>query len=177
MNDVISLRYGRKELVESYTDLSVPAFIEHKYSAKDNFKSLRWMIDRKVDLRDFRLKVDGVCDRGRVLQRILLMSEKAEIATYFLTKCEVKNTEVTDKKVTDKFGNDSSTLIMASGLGYTDVVRALLNRGANVDHANAIGDTVLLGASEKGHLDTVLLLVDREAAVDHANNDGGTALI
>ena len=98
LNDVISLRYGRKELVESYTDLSVPAFIEHKYSAKDNFKSLRWMIDRKVDLRDFRLKVDGVCDRGRVLQRILLMSEKAEIATYFLTKCKVKNTEVTDKK-------------------------------------------------------------------------------
>lgn len=46
LNDVISLRYGRKELVESYTDLSVPAFIEHKYSAKDNFKSLRWIAER-----------------------------------------------------------------------------------------------------------------------------------
>lgn len=61
-------------------------------------------------------------------------------------------------------------LIWASGNGYLELVRLLLERGADV---HAYNDLALRWASRMGHLDIVKLLLERGANV-HAN--GGSAL-
>ena len=171
LNSVISRTYRRKELEESYVGLSIPAFNKYRYTAKDDYKALRWMIHRKVNLNKFWLSINGSTNPGTVLQ-ILFRNRKWDIALYFVEKCVLK-----DVHVVDSYGNASFTLIIASQYGCIDVVRLLLERGANVNCVNGLGDTALLEASEKGHCDTVRLLLDKGAIVNHTNNDGATALI
>ncbi len=58
-----------------------------------------------------------------------------------------------------------------------DAVIALLERGADVNHANSSGDTALIYAAFYGHTDIVRLLIEHGADVNHVNNIGNTALI
>ena len=61
--------------------------------------------------------------------------------------------------------------------GDTEIVRLLINHGANVNAANDRGHTVLYCAGGHGHLDTVQLLLDNGADVNATfTNDGMTLL-
>jgi hypothetical protein len=60
------------------------------------------------------------------------------------------------------------------GLGET--VRALFEAGAEVDHANNLGETALWAASCSGQVQVIQALLAAEAEVDHADNMGWTAL-
>jgi hypothetical protein len=65
--------------------------------------------------------------------------------------------------------NDSNALDVASAMGHTDVVRLLLDRGANVDKASGnMGWTPLSSAAYKGHTDIVQLLIERGADINRA---------
>ena len=57
-----------------------------------------------------------------------------------------------------------------------EIVRLLLDAGANVDAANKHGDTALILAACNGRMEIVRLLLDAGANVDAANTKGGTAL-
>jgi uncharacterized protein len=60
-----------------------------------------------------------------------------------------------------------TALMMASGRGHTELVRFLLDRGADID-ARTLGTraTALMMASEKGHAEVVRFLLDRGADID-----------
>ena len=49
--------------------------------------------------------------------------------------------------------------LQAARQGKSDVLRALLVKGANVDASNLVGETALMQAAEKGHTEVVEMLV------------------
>ena len=68
---------------------------------------------------------------------------------------------------TDVRGN--TLLMVASRLGYADMVSMLLERKASVTRQTPAGDTALLMASLGGHLEVVKLLVEAGAPVQTAS--------
>ncbi len=66
-------------------------------------------------------------------------------------------------------------LILASQEGHTEVVKLLIDYGADVNGLN--GNTALIAASYNGHKDVVQLLLRYGANVNAVNNHGDTALM
>lgn len=70
-------------------------------------------------------------------------------------------------------GQGRSALFHASAEGHVDVVRYLLERGAEVDEAPAGRSTALIVASWEGHREIVRLLISSRADVNRKNENGG----
>jgi ankyrin repeat protein len=70
---------------------------------------------------------------------------------------------------------DSNLVLMASA-GDINALRALLNRGVNVNATNSGGSTALMAAVLQGQTDAVHLLILRGANVNVANKQGVTAM-
>ena len=81
---------------------------------------------------------------------------------------------IKDKEYRDLI--DQTPLIIAAFNGCTDIVRMLLDAGANIEHKNDQGENALISAAQEGHIDTVKLLLDAGADVNQSNTDGETAL-
>ncbi len=64
----------------------------------------------------------------------------------------------------------------AAALGHTEIVRALLAAGADVNAKDESGRTALIVTSIGGHLEIVHLLLDKGAPIDVQGTDGATAL-
>ncbi len=73
--------------------------------------------------------------------------------------------------------NGNTALMYASLKGYEDMVKFLLDKGANVNIQNNVGDTALSFAVLKGYEDIVKLLLDSGVNVNIQNNDGDTVLL
>jgi ankyrin repeat protein len=67
-------------------------------------------------------------------------------------------------------------LCYAAQNGRSEIVRLLVERGANLDHQSNNGATPLCMASQQGHLETARLLLDNGAIIDRQNHEGGTPL-
>lgn len=78
-------------------------------------------------------------------------------------------------RVTDPMGLAGRVLHTAAGAGHADVVRSLLDAGAVVDEADAVGQTPLIHASTSGDAETVALLLSRGADPGTATSGGVTA--
>jgi len=65
----------------------------------------------------------------------------------------------------------------AAGTGHTEIVRLLIDKGADVNLLDKNGETALMGAAGAGHTEIVKVLIDKKANVDTKNNNGVTALI
>ena len=96
----------------------------------------------------------------------LLVQHRRELATYFATKCEVRDMQFCG----------ISTLLLASMFGYLEIVQALLGRGADVDRNSAFGSTALHEASMKGHIEVVRALLSAGADVSKSDNADRAAL-
>ncbi|MCL2325760.1 MAG: ankyrin repeat domain-containing protein [Proteobacteria bacterium] len=59
-----------------------------------------------------------------------------------------------------------SLLIVAAGSGHAEMVRFLLENGADVKAADELGKTALHGAADQGYLDIVKMLVEKGADVN-----------
>ena len=70
-----------------------------------------------------------------------------------------------------------SPIVLASALGYTTIVRTLLDHGADINLKITGGFTPLHHASVQGNLDTVELLLDRGADIEADNDAGDCALL
>jgi ankyrin repeat protein len=69
-------------------------------------------------------------------------------------------------------------LMLASEYGQIEVVKLLLENGANVDlQVKGLGETALYRASKNGNTEIVKLLIDKGAKIDLQDEDGLTALI
>jgi ankyrin repeat protein len=71
-----------------------------------------------------------------------------------------------DSRCSDYDIHRSTPLTHAAGYGHVDVVRVLLEEGANVNRANGTTCTALHQAAWNGHLDVCRLLLDWGAKVD-----------
>jgi ankyrin repeat protein len=61
---------------------------------------------------------------------------------------------------------------LASNHGHVDVVKLLLEKGADMTVRNREGWTPLHSASNSGHIDVVKLLLEKDADVTVANENG-----
>jgi ankyrin repeat protein len=72
------------------------------------------------------------------------------------------------------YGN--TALMDAAARGYTDTVRALLDKGGDVDATDNAGRTALMEAAFGGYTETVRLLVEKGANVNAHDNEGWSPL-
>ncbi len=73
-------------------------------------------------------------------------------------------------------GCAAATLHDASRTGNTEQVRALLNKGANVNAKNQAGGTPLHTAAYNGRINTVQLLISKRAKINAKDKDGWAPL-
>lgn len=70
----------------------------------------------------------------------------------------------------------SPPLIVATYLGQIDLVKTLLDRGAEVDQQGVHNETALMQAALTQHLEILELLLQRGASVDSSDEQGQTAV-
>jgi ankyrin repeat protein len=69
-----------------------------------------------------------------------------------------------------------SALILAAENDHIDIVQLLAKRGANLDHADSLGTTALIGATRRGKASAVRCLIDLGANIHHVDQRGNSAL-
>ena len=74
-------------------------------------------------------------------------------------------------------GRGDQPIHHAARNGDTDIVRLLIEHGANVNVSNERGHTVLYCAAGHGHLDTVELLLEHEVDCDAKFTDDGKTIM
>ena len=84
------------------------------------------------------------------------------------------NAGVNSENIQDKEGNN--TLLMATRLGLTKVVKNLLNNGANINERNNNKSTALISASHKNNKELVKILLEYKPNFNTLNNKGWSAL-
>lgn len=94
-----------------------------------------------------------------------LLDAKAEGKLILDINCKGKN----------KSNMGWTPLHLATYFGHVDVVKALLEAGANTDEVNNTGDTAMHKASFIGNEDLVILLLKHKADVNIMNGEGRTA--
>lgn len=72
---------------------------------------------------------------------------------------------------------DSTPLMEAASGGYADIVKLLIEHGANVNAKSSVGNTALTYACCGGYEDVVKILLDAGADVEHQNDNGHTPLM
>jgi serine/threonine-protein phosphatase 6 regulatory ankyrin repeat subunit B len=70
----------------------------------------------------------------------------------------------------------TSALILAADGGHDEVVRLLIERGAQANHVDNKGATALIRASKTGKLSTVKLLIERGADLAQVDQFGNDAI-
>ena len=70
----------------------------------------------------------------------------------------------------------ATPLWTASTLGYINIVKELVSRGADIEHTTESRSTPLRGAAFDGHLAVVAFLLDKGASIDRPNQVGQSPL-
>ena len=85
---------ARPHLVKSYKGMVSPGFNEYLYTDKEDYRALRWVMKKGIDLRGFRLEVGTEKGSGKILKK-LVEEEKMAIAKYYATRgrlCDMDET-------------------------------------------------------------------------------------
>ena len=162
---------ARPHLVRSYKDMRSRAFDGYLYTEKDGFGALRWVMQRGIDVRGFRLEVGGRRGSGRILYE-LMRGEEVEIAEYYVTRGELHDVD----EAVYEYEGEGTALVSAATRGYLTIVKGLLDAGADMDKAGYGAGTPLYRAAWEGHTEVVQALVDAGADKDKADRWGGTPL-
>ena len=76
-----------------------------------------------------------------------------------------------------EFINGSTALFPACRRGHVGIVKELIERGANVNHANRSGETPLVMACRQGRFGVIRALIQSGANVNHINKYGESPLL
>ena len=126
---------------------------------RGNADIVRLLLERgaKIEVKGFRGKT------------ALMEAKTAEVAQLLLDNGA-------DINVSDADGY--TALIDAASEGHSEVIRALLDRGANMEaKINDVGWTALMKAVQMPYADAVKLLLDHGADIEATDSTGETALI
>ena len=174
LNNAMTNKVARPQLIKSYKGVRSPAFDQHVYTDKEDFAALRWVMKKGVDLQGFRLEVDGKKGSGIVL--LGLMGDEygendMEIAEYYAERGKLLNVDEACETETG-----GTALTRASRFGHLSIVNALLSAGADKDKAMDGGFTPLHMAADKGNLEVVKALLSAGADKDKADTEDFTPL-
>ena len=75
------------------------------------------------------------------------------------------------------FKDINEALIKAVDAGYLDIIVALLDKGADVDARDSLGETALQKAVKLGHDKIIRILIDRGADINVQDRFGETAIL
>ena len=175
LDSTMTNRETRPQLVKAYKNLMSPTFNQHVYTSEDEFRALRWVMGRDINLRGFRLELkdDGytVRESGDVLTWLMDKSDRyhdMEIAEYYATRGKLTNL--------DGRHGEHTALTYASQEGHLDIVEALLARGADKNRTDIYGYTPLIWTARRGRVEILKTLLSAGAAKDKAGIYGQTAL-
>jgi ankyrin repeat protein len=162
-------------LVKAYKNLVSPAFNQHVYTSEDEFRALRWVMERDINLKGFRLELKGrwytVTESGHVLAALInkhSLCYALEIAKYYATRGKLTNLDAS-------FGRHT-VLTYASHEGHLNIVEALLVAGANKNGTGSYCDTPLICAARSGRVDCLKFLLSAGVDKEKGSNYGNTAL-
>ena len=136
---------ARPHLVKSYKGMVSPGFNEYLYTDKEDFRALRWVMEKGIDLRGFRLEVGGEKGSGQILNKLVEDKEEMVIAEYYATRGKLRDM---DEVVTVGGG---TALVWAAYDGHLTIAKGLLDAGADKEKANGNGWTPLNSAADEGH--------------------------
>ena len=177
LNNAMTNKVARPHLLKSYKGMRSPAVDQHVYTDKEDWRGLRWVMKKGVDLQGFRLKMKDEMGSGTILARLMGYvgeneedAEDLEIAEYYATRGKLE-------KVDEDVGDDRCTaLYLASHYDYVNIVKGLLAAGANKEKAMDNGATPLYIAAHNCHIAVVEALLKVGADKDKAKDDGATPL-
>jgi hypothetical protein len=82
------------------------------------------------------------------------------------------------KRNVNTMDNTKTTLLMhASALGYIDIIKVLVEKGANLNLQNAHGYTALIRACINNYPEVIIYLIEKGANVNICDKDGDSPLI
>ena len=140
LNNAMTNCEARPHLLKAYKGMRSPAFDQHVYTDKEDFRGLRWAIEKGVDLQGIRLEMGVEKRAGKVLRMLMGCpgdeEKDLEIAEYYATRGKLENV---DEAVGMETGQ--TALMGASGGGHLEIVKGLLAGGANKDKAKDDGAT------------------------------------
>jgi ankyrin repeat protein len=79
--------------------------------------------------------------------------------------------------VEDNLFHRETALMVAAGKGHTEIVKLLLEMGANPDIQNDFNGTALLNAAKEGHTESLRLILEADLEIDAKDIHGATALM
>ena len=166
----------RPHLVKAYKDLAMPAFNQHVYTNEEGYRALRWVQERGINLRGFRLELKDrwvtVRKSVGVLVELMIKGSRwydMKIAKYYATRGKLTYLGARYRGYT--------ALTYASQEGHLDIMEALLVAGADKDKSDINGDTPLGHAARHGHVECLKALLSAGVAKDKAATFGDTPLI
>ena len=161
-------RQARPHPVKAYKGLVSAGFNEVVYTDKEDYRALRYVIARGVNLQGFRLEREGEKRSGVILARLMgwwtdtqEQDRKLDIAKYYVTRGKMQDL---DETVDD---DGCTALYVASCRGHVDIVKGLVAAGANKNKAHTNGATPLFIAAEKGHIEVVNALIAAQADLNN----------
>ena len=163
----------RPHLVKAYKDLESPAFNGYLYTDEEDFRVLRWVMERGINLRGFSIvagtwPVGCSPSAGPALVRLIGETEEdgdREMAEYFAFRGKLVDVDATHK--------ESTALAAACRKGYAGIVKELLAAGADFNARSGVY-TSLMYAAQFGHVKIIKTLLDAGADKNEATNFGGS---
>ena len=131
-------------------------------------------VEHPIDV--VQVSLDAACERGQnmVVQRLLLSQHKEWLSPIILKSALTKAARnghinlvrILSERIEESDKQDmlNAALGEASYRGYPDMVRFLLDSGANIHSYDYAGQNPLLKAAARGHARVVRLLLDRGAS-------------
>jgi hypothetical protein len=177
-----------------------PHGVEKALSAEgpEDLEELRWSTlaawRSEKDAERLRARAVRVCEEElaraqRMLERVRASEDKEELREVGLEVAQMADKDTLCSMAVHAAAQDGVNvntlaaagemrwLEAAASAGLVETVRALVEAGAEVDHADTNGRTALWSAALNGQAEATLALLVAGAEVDHADKNEWTALI
>ncbi len=168
-----------KQLVKRYYELH-PELAQERMQAAQELIDFQYFLGKKQLITE-KVKNEA-CSEMSFIAHALTLEEKNQLlhsaaATGYQMIMDLLLSRIgrNDNNAVQKILN--SLLICASQHGKLEIVKDLLQKGADVNGVNQEGYCALIAASREGYKKVVELLLDKKANVNAVTNRGNTALI